>query len=249
LYSGTSYILGVTGTDVWVDVPGSFPSAYYVEFTWTDSTGASRPAGFMVRGTPTVVGGITRIVLWGNDVTPNFTGDDADGSVDRAYNTAINFFPQHELGAAGFTAGGFGVPAAGAMVHVHPPGANYATGISPTVPHATTGLGDYFAGRTVVFAQAVALGRGLGPDFNQTIIEDVVHEFVHAFGMPHKCGQWDWRTPREKSCCMNYWDTWLIDSASHLIPGSDDKQGAHMCGRHLMEVRRVHLERNRGLNW
>ena len=77
----------------------------------------------------------------------------------------------------------------------------------------------------------------------------VVHEFVHAFGMPHKCGHRDWRTPREHTCCMNYGSTWLIDAADHLIPKTNGKMGNHMCARHFMEVRRVHIERNKGLNW
>jgi len=87
------------------------------------------------------------------------------------------------------------------------------------------------------------------PDFDADIISTVVHEFTHAFGMPHKCGNWDWRTPREHSCCMNYYNTWLVGPgpAFHALPDTVRKQGNDLCGRHLMEVRRVHLQNNRAL--
>jgi hypothetical protein len=48
---------------------------------------------------------------------------------------------------------------------------------------------------------------------------------------------------------MNYFDTWLLDSSKNLLPGTVGNQGDDMCGRHLMEVRRVHLERNPGFGW
>jgi hypothetical protein len=87
------------------------------------------------------------------------------------------------------------------------------------------------------------------PVFADEVLETAVHEFLHAFGMPHKCGYFNWRTPREKSCCMNYSLTWLVDSSRNPIPGSAGKTDKDMCGRHAMEVRRVHLHRNKGLNW
>jgi hypothetical protein len=49
---------------------------------------------------------------------------------------------------------------------------------------------------------------------------------------------------------MNYFNTWLIDPATkNLLPNTVGKQGNDMCGRHLMEVRRVHLKDNPGLGW
>ena len=87
------------------------------------------------------------------------------------------------------------------------------------------------------------------PGFDDAVVKTVVHEFTHAFGMPHKCGNWNWRTPREHSCCMNYWDTWLVGPAPafKVLPNTVGKENNDMCGRHLMEIRRVHLERNNTL--
>jgi hypothetical protein len=48
---------------------------------------------------------------------------------------------------------------------------------------------------------------------------------------------------------MNYFNTWLADSSHKLIHGTIGKQGSDMCGRHLMEIRRVHLHKNLGLGW
>jgi hypothetical protein len=256
LFSGGSYTLGTTGRNVWIEVAGSFPTADYVDFTWNDAAGVQQNTGFAVDETKTAVsGGKTRIFLWGNDVTPGFTGHDADGSLDHAYATSIMFYPQHTLpaGAAALVPGGFGVPSGGASVEIYAPGAVFTTGISPSVKNAATGTGSFFAGRTVLFTHTPKFSTGSPPvprpDFDARVLSTVVHEFLHAFGMPHKCGQWNWRTPRARSCCMNYFDTWLVDSAAKLIPGTVRKQGNDMCGRHLMEVRRVHLEKNLGLNW
>lgn len=263
LYDGTSFQLGTNGAYVTLEVPVAATTADYVKFTW--SVGSDTwTAGFAVLSA--APGGMaTRIVLAGNDVTPGFTGHDADGSTNHAYRTAMLFFPQHELpaGASSLVPGGFGVPSSGARVTVSPPGATETWGISPMVPNASTGTGEYFAGRTVVFTHATQFSQGTPPaprpDFNQRVLSTVVHELLHAFGMPHKCGQWDWRTPRDRqvpgkkgprqTCCMNYWNTWLVDAANRLVPGFTDREGDHMCGRHLMEVRRVHLERNPGLRW
>ncbi len=253
LYDGTSFTLGTSGANVYLEVPVAATTAAYVEFIWPGPSGPLT-AGFSV-GSAVPGGMATRMVLWGNDVTPGFTGHDADGSSNHAYKTSILYFPQHELpaGSTSLVAGGFGVPSSGVQLKVYPPGATETWGLSPTVPNASTGTGEFFAGRTVVFTETTRFSTGSPPvprpDFNQRALSTVVHEFLHAFGMPHKCGQWDWRTPRDRSCCMNYWNTWLVTPANRLIAGFDNRQGDHMCGRHLMEVRRVHLERNAGLRW
>jgi hypothetical protein len=87
------------------------------------------------------------------------------------------------------------------------------------------------------------------PGFVDDVISTVVHELTHAFGMPHKCGYWDWRTPRRHSCCMNYDVTWLVGPPPDfkLLENTVGQTGNELCGRHLMEVRRVHLERNKAL--
>jgi hypothetical protein len=67
--------------------------------------------------------------------------------------------------------------------------------------------------------------------------------------MPHKCGYFDFRAPRDKTCCMNYRPNWMLDDKRNLIRGTSGKTGSDVCGRHLKEVRRVHLEDNKGLAW
>ena len=253
LFTGSAYTFGTTGTGVWVEVAGNFPTADYVDIKWTDGAGNAQHTGFGVDHVD-VAAGKSRVFLDGNDVTPGFTGHDADGSLSHAYATQILFFPQHRLSGGVLSPGGFGVPNAGATVEIDPPGAVFVTGISPSVPSAVTGVGSFFAGRTVLFTHTGKFSTPGPPpaprgDFNSRVLSTVVHEFLHAFGMPHKCGFWDWRTPRLKSCCMNYFDTWLLDPAQNLVPGTVRKNGNDMCGRHLMEVRRVHLDKNPGLNW
>ena len=383
IFDGTTYTLGTTGLDCWVQVNGHLAHPSYLKFTWTDGAGNQQSAGFGA-SSKSFVGTKTRIVLSENDITPLFTGYDADGSLNHATASYRKYFPQHELppGAGALVPGGFGVPAAGANLKIFRPGAVFTDGISPTL---SSGGDDFFGGRTVIFTQtpshaasfvpepddpavteiagagSFAAGRdvyirvslvnghgetspsdpfkfpgttasdqfsvpsptltpwhaalaganavtgynvyeadvsagaaapprtsfkkvnaalvpigtptlvnntaaGAAPhfntaaitpaiavsDFDSGVLETVVHEFTHAFGMPHKCGYWNWRTPRQKSCCMNYFDTWLVDAAFKLLPNTVGKQGNDMCGRHLMEVRRVHLERNtalKGLGW
>ena len=261
LYSGTQYKLGTvvspkTGETVGtIVVPADARNASYVQVAW--KAGAiDRSAGFGVESA-TFAHGKTTILLSGNDVTPLFTGWDADGSLDHAYLSEVDFFPLHHrlASAKALAPGGFGVPAKGATVSAFAPGTRRTTlGISPFVQDAASTR--YFAGRTVIFTSGYGTGSPLAPvaDFNSRVATAVVHEFIHAFGMPHKCGYWNWKTPREKSCCMNYDNTWLIDPKTvaanpTLIPDLNNRMDDNVCGRHLMEVRRVHLELNKGLRW
>ena len=201
----------------------------------------------------------SKLYLSANDVVPGFTGHDADGTVDHAYTTQMLYFPQHQkpASAPALAAGGFGVPSAGARVVVDGPGATWTSGISPTPKNPVT-TKETFAGRTVIFTHTPSFSTGSPPvpkaSFNADVLSTVVHEFTHAFGMPHKCGFWNWRTPRvgasAKSCCMNYFNTWLIDPATkNLLPNTVGNEGNEMCGRHLTEVRRVHLQNNKVLGW
>jgi len=255
LYKGTSFDLSTYGNDVFLSVPRIISEPSYVEFKWKHD-GKDQSAGFGVpEGAFSVYGGKTEMLLYGNDITPGFTGHDSDGSISKAYTTQMVFYPKHQRPArsgAALSPGGYGIPA-GAEVEVYRPGATMVSGISPTVPHHLFGTGEYFAGRTIIFTHHGKFSTGSPPapvaDFDTKIIRVVVHELVHAFGMPHKCGNWDWQTPRKTSCCMNYFDTWLVDARQHLQFDTVGKEGPHICGRHLMEVRRVHLDRNVGLWW
>ncbi|MBC8167407.1 MAG: hypothetical protein H7Y20_16250 [Bryobacteraceae bacterium] len=256
LFTGTNYTLSASGAFATLEVAGSFPNADYAEFRWTDAAGNTQEVGFGVFS-PTVSGGQTSMRLMGNDVTPDFTGHDADGSLRHAMQSQLLFFPRHQRTrtATSLAPGGFGVPTAGARVEILPRGAVSTSGRSPAV---SVGTDDHFAGRTVLFTHHPKFSTrpptvSPRPTFNAEILSTVVHEFLHAFGMPHKCGNWSWRTPRrpsaQKSCCMNYFNTWLLDASKNLLPGTVGNQGNDMCGRHLMEVRRVHLERNPGFGW
>jgi hypothetical protein len=113
-------------------------------------------------------------------------------------------------------------------------------------------VGEYFAGRLVIFTHTRKFSVGVPPrpkpDFDNVVLGTIVHEFLHAFGMPHKCGNRDWKTPRLTSCCMNYFDTWLVTGGA-LQPNTVNQLGDTMCARHLMEVRRTHLDRNPALHW
>jgi hypothetical protein len=238
-----------------LEVDGDAAAATFVHFTWPVG-GVDQNTGFSVnrRTAPVVSGGKTRMKLWGNDVTPDFTGHDADGSTSHAMQSAIIFFPRNQWGATpAMTPGGYGIPAAGAHLKIFGPGATFTTGVSPTVKNPAKPGEDFFAGRTILFTHTDGFSDGTPPvpkpDFNKEVLQTVVHEFIHAFGMPHKCGNWNWRTPRQHSCCMNYFNTWILDAAKHPTPNTVGKLGDDMCGRHLMEVRRVHLDKNLGLKW
>jgi hypothetical protein len=147
------------------------------------------------------------------------------------------------------TPGGYGMPAS-VTVEVKSPGAFYTAGVSPGV---TKGGKEYFAGRTVLFTHHGAYydpaKKQPTPNATDKMVKTIVHEFVHAFGMPHKCAYFDFHAPRAKTCCMNYAPNWMIDDAKKLIPKTHGKMGPWVCGRHLKEVRRVHLEDNKGLAW
>ena len=241
-----------------LEVSGAAAAAEAAIIVWRDDADVVHNAFFPVKRAaadkPVVSGGKTRMKLWGVDVTPNFTGHDSDGSIDHAYDSTLLFYPraQQRAHATSLTPGGFDIPESGAKVVIFGPGASITTGISPEVKGS--GDVDYFAGRTIVFTEAFTDDshppKPMAPDdFNKEILSTIVHEFVHAFGMPHKCGHWDWRTPREHSCCMNYDTTWLLDALDNLIPNTAGKNGNDMCARHFMEVRRVHIEKNKGLRW
>ena len=244
-----------------LEVTGAAATAEFVDVTWKVG-GKDQNAGFSVNRNsaappPVVAGGKTTMKLFGNDVTPDFTGHDADGSISHAMASMILFLPQHQVPPGGaLVSGGFHIPAVGAKIEVFGPGAVFTTGVSPTVTNPAKPGEEFFAGRTILFTHTEAFSTGTPPvpkaNFDKRVLQTVVHEFIHAFGMPHKCGNWNWRTPRQPSghsCCMNYFSTWLLDASKNVTPDTVGKQAADMCGRHLMEVRRVHLERNLGLKW
>lgn len=86
------------------------------------------------------------------------------------------------------------------QVRVLSPGAYGVGGISP-------GL----AGKTIIFT------RWSGAD----CLDTMVHEMTHAFGLAHKCGNWDHTTTTpSESCPMNYGSWFILDDASPRAPFS-----------------------------
>ena len=79
----------------------------------------------------------------------------------------------------------------------------------------------------------------------------LVHELGHAFGFPHKCGYRTWQTGKERSCVMNYFNTFLYEDMDHPEAGVrhmvTGEESPHFCGKHVDSVRRVHLEDNPAL--
>lgn len=225
------------------DVLGDHADADFVRLS-----GGGVRVGFGVHSAvPFRDGGVqkTRIRIQPHDIQPEFTA--GDGSLAHAYRTRLWFFPRGRREGATWTPPGYGLPATVRAV-VQAPGASYTSGVSPP---ETAGGRQFFAGRTVAFTHHGAYrdeGTGLPkPGYGRDIVQTLAHEFVHAFGMPHKCGYYDYLTPRDRTCHLNYWNNWMLDTARQLIAGSDDRMGDNMCGRHLKEVRRVHLEDNGGL--
>jgi hypothetical protein len=228
----------------YLEIPGSHPDADHVTFRWN-----GEEVGFRVAIATVLPGPPTRTQLWlePHDIQSQFTA--GDGSVAHAYKNRLFFFPRSRRRGAAWEPPGYGIPTRVEAV-VRGAGAIYTVGMSPTLD-----LGDarYFAGRTILFtrhrawweAERERPRRG----YEQGALHTAVHELVHAFGMPHKCGYFDYRTPRKKTCCMNYRPNWMIDTEQQLIPGTSGRTGNDMCGRHLKEVRRVRLKDNRGLRW
>lgn len=171
--------------------------------------------------------GDSTILVQPHDYTPEFVP--GDGSIPKQtdlYSPARLGFPAR-LDRIRVTAGG------GASL-----------GKSPLV---RVGRRRYFAGRTIVFTHHPTFRDG-DADARSWALKTIVHEFTHAFGLPHKCGQYDWRGPASTSCAMNYGGMWLY------VPGTRELQrfvhgevGPDLCARHLRAIREVHLEDNPAL--
>ncbi len=227
------------------DLPGDHPQADFAQIkAGTLSIGFKL---FSIQALTTPSGPMTRCWIEEHDAQPDFTH--GDGSEAHAYLSSYDYSPRFRKHSGAVRPGGYGFPA-DVTVKVFNPGAFYVGGISPSV---VTGGKKYFAGRTMIFTHhRVYRDQTTGlpsPSFHFLGLMVIVHELTHAFGMPHKCGYFDFRTPRRTTCCMNYQPNWMVDEARNLIPGTDRKVGIDLCGRHIKEVRRVRLQDNPGLNW
>ncbi|MGK3994728.1 hypothetical protein [Sorangium sp. So ce1024] len=227
----------------YVEIPGEHPDASHITFRWGgDAMGFSVSIVTLLSDPPR-----TRLWIDPHDIQSEFTA--GDGSVAHAYRHRLFFFPRARRRDAAWEPPGYGIPTR-VEADVRGPGAAYAAGMSPTID---IGPARYFAGRTILFTHHQAwwdpeLAQPR-PGYEERTLHTLVHELTHAFGMPHKCGFFDYRAPRRTTCCMNYRTHWMIDADEQLIPGTAGRVGSDLCGRHVKETRRVRLEDNRGLRW
>jgi hypothetical protein len=302
LYSGFAHLHQNNRGEEAVDIPGRHLDVEFVKLRWSN-----HEVVFRIDSPHMVPGGAggqrTRCWLEAHDIQHEFVA--GDGSLAKAYEKCLLFYPRGCIEGGNFRPGGYQMPS---PVQVEAIGQRPPSGISPAVVHRGKG---YFAGRTIVFTHHVSyseedgvsytvqerdtlsgIGRHFGipweriyhhprnrdfrrrhpdpnlihpgdqlwiptrrprADFTEKVSISVVHELVHAFGMPHKCGYWNYRTPRGRdrglTCCMNYTFHWMIDNRDQLVPDTQGMRGPEMCGRHLKEIRRVHLEDNPALGW
>ncbi|WP_437281772.1 hypothetical protein WME90_14835 [Sorangium sp. So ce375] len=246
LFSGSVTILdGGEGErrGEYVEIPGAHPDASYVSFRWDDWQMGFGVASAAILADPPR----TRLWLAPHDIQSQFTA--GDGSLAHAYENRLFFFPRARRRDGAWEPPGYGIPES-VEADVQGPGGAYVVGMSPTID---IGPARYFAGRTILFTHHRAWWdpeRALPRrGYEQGTLHTIVHELTHAFGMPHKCGYFDYRSPRQTTCCMNYRSHWMVDADQQLIPGTDGKVGNDLCGRHVKETRRVRLENNRGLRW
>lgn len=233
--------------------------------TLADKVWITMPSGeeieFALQNGHPVPGAVTPMVRYNispYDIQPEFS--ELNGSADQAFKIRYLYGPGLRVKMIDDqfterTVGGYGVSGP-VQCRVTTGAAPVVSGISPPITVGTgAGARDFFAGRTMIYTHhRIYRAAGVVPhipiaDFNRQIQEVVTHELGHAFGMPHKCGYFDTRTPRETTCCMNYTRHWMTDEQHEVIPGTKDKTGAPLCGRHIKEIRRVHLEDNLGLGW
>jgi len=117
-------------------------------------------------------------------------------------------------------------------VRVKSPGSYGVGGISP-------GL----AGKTIVFTGWVSASNSLGT---------LVHELTHAFGLAHKCGNWDFKTTTPStSCTMNYGTWFILDDGTPRAPApwTDKRTAPNLCAPHIKAIRESNLEDLPGLGW
>ena len=177
----------------------------------------------------------TLLHLQGVTIVREFTG--GDGSEDHAYSRADYYYPTHRyVGDTGaWESGGLGLTGT-LEVALLRPGSWVTNGISP-------GRGGHFAGRTILFTHAAPATATL--DADPSFLRTIVHEFGHAFGMPHRCSHATWEDPPDHSCTMNYSTNWLFEpGTTTLQPFNIGQRGRHFCARHVRAIREVHLEDN-----
>jgi len=160
-----------------------------------------------------------------------------------SYERTVDRYPRHDLTTPGraWTTPGLGFPTT-VEIEVLAGRGGETGGVSPENTHRGKG---YFAGRTIIFTRAPAYNNEDGSPKTAELLSTITHEIGHAFGFPHKCGYYSWEDPPTKSCCMNYFNSWLYTPGTRTIQRFvTGDEGAHFCARHLHGIRRVHLEDN-----
>ena len=198
----------------------------------------------------------TRLWLAGDDLAVEFTGHDSDGSVHHSSLGTRLYFLGREAEAPMDPSGKTydvsniqpregGYPVLGqTQVRVYlenDPTAGLPGGMSP-LKEVDGRL--YYAGRTICFTSTEAYAGS-----QEDMLPFIVHELTHAFGLPHKCGRLDRRTPVRGVCAMNYPNHWILGSRG-LIPRDESLLSEpFLCARHIQAIRNVRLERNPALGW
>jgi hypothetical protein len=204
-------------------VPGLFPDAAVIEFSWGGNVVTFEIYDRKVLPGPPIR---TKCFLDPHDIQDQFTA--GDGSTQHAYAVRLFFLPNAKIDGATVTPGGYSMPTPVQAV-VKSKAGLYTAGISP---RRLVARKLYFMGRTLVFTHHHRAYRdrvtGLPlPGFHDLAVSTIAHEFSHAFGMPHRCGFFDLRTPRDKTCTMNYRVHWMIDPVARtLIPGTSEKKAS-----------------------
>lgn len=195
-------------------------------------------------------------LLWlvGLDMQDAFTGQDADGSRAHAYKHRRRYFPRGCHDGSAWLTDHPGYGAKEEVTAVVRSGSGSMT--RGTSPFLTVQSDEFFAGRTLIFTHHSSYSQGADTELKAAAGADdamektIVHELTHAFGMPHKCGKYTYLSPRPGTCTMNYERMWITEEFStKLIARSGGQTTADLCARHLIAVRRVHLEKNGGLGW
>ncbi len=81
------------------------------------------------------------------------------------------------------------------------------------------------------------------------MLQDMVHELTHVFGLHHKCGNWDYTDAN--ACVMNYEQDYLfgVTPPYNLVYGTNFNVGLKLCLPHIMAIRRTKLENHPTLGW
>jgi hypothetical protein len=118
-----------------------------------------------------------------------------------AYHRRTYYYPRHRLirPANVWVDDGLRFPSADVQVSVVNVEGGTKGGRSPSIR-------GYFSGRTILFTK--------NHEDDASLLSSIVHELTHAFGFPHKCGYYALDSPAEKSCAMNYSNTWLYEEES-----------------------------------